>query len=84
MGGTYLIRHFTISLFWSSSGIEPVEVDEVDAAAPGRSAAEGLCCTWHICNRFPAATVLSSEQSLESLNNTVIGRKCKENSVMAC
>lgn len=53
------------------------------------TAAEGLCCTWllpngQICNRFLAATVLSSEQSLDSLNNTVIGRKCKENSVMAC
>lgn len=37
MGGTYLIRHLTISLFWSSPGIAPVEVDAVvalPAAAP--------------------------------------------------
>lgn len=86
MGGTYLIRHFTIPLFWSSSGMQPVEVD---AAAPGHCAAEGLCCTWllpsgHVCNRFLAATVPRSEQSPESLNNTALGRKCKENSVMTC
>lgn len=33
---------------------------------------------------FFAPMVLRSEQSLESLNKAVIGRKCKENLVMAC
>lgn len=45
MGGTYLIRHFTVSLFWNSPGIAPTEVDAVvalPAAAPGRLAEAAL------------------------------------------
>lgn len=45
MGGTYLIRHLTMLLFWSSLGIRPVEVDAavaLPAAAPGRLAEAAL------------------------------------------
>lgn len=41
MGGTYLIRHFTVLLFWSSPGTVPTEVDAavaLPATAPGRLA----------------------------------------------